>query len=245
MNITILPALADNYIYVLESGDAVAIVDPGEAKPVLDWVAQTGKTPTHILLTHHHSDHIGGAAELARQFGAKIIGATTDAHRLPPLDRAMEPGETIAIGDSETRIIAVPGHTLGHIAWWFERAKCAFAGDALFSLGCGRIFEGNPTMMWQSLQALAALPPETALYCGHEYTAANARFALSLDPENPVIQRLAQRPVPTMPTILKDELAANPFLRCADPSFTASLGLGEKSPVEVFAALRQRKDHFR
>jgi hydroxyacylglutathione hydrolase len=245
MIVTILPALDSNYIYVLESGAAIAVVDPGAAKPVFDWAAQTGKTPTHILLTHHHSDHVGGVAELRQRFGAVIIGAAADAHRLPPLDHAVNSAETIAIGNDPVKIIAVPGHTLGHIAYWFETAHMAFVGDALFSLGCGRMFEGTPEMMYQSLQALAGLPPETEVYCGHEYTAANARFALTVEPANHAIQQIAARPLPTMPTTIWDERAANPFLRCAEPAIAAAVGLPNGSPVEVFAELRRRKDRFR
>jgi hydroxyacylglutathione hydrolase len=235
--IHIIPAFTDNYIYALTSGDAVMIVDPGEAGPVLRWV-ETHAAPTHLLLTHHHSDHIGGAVELAARFKAQIVGAAMDAARLPKLDRAVGDGDTFTIGAETIGVIATPGHTRGHIAYTLPNAQAVFAGDTLFSLGCGRLFEGTAAEMLHSLKRLAALPPETRLYCGHEYTLANARFALSVASQDAELQKEVEQikdkrehKLATIPSTIAYERRFNPFLKC--------------ETAEEFAELRQMKDSFK
>jgi hydroxyacylglutathione hydrolase len=240
LEIVPVPALSDNYVWLLrdEATGTVAVVDPGEAAPVEAALAARGWEPALILLTHHHGDHVGGVAALKAAHGAAVIGAAADAHRLPALDRAVSPGETVAVGESEAVVIATPGHTRGHIAYHFARAGVLACGDTLFSLGCGRLLEGSPEEMFASLGRLAALPDATAVLCGHEYTLANARFALTVEPDNAALraraaeaeaQRAAGRP--TLPVTLGVEKAANPFLRAPD--------------VARFAALRAAKDAFR
>jgi hydroxyacylglutathione hydrolase len=249
--VTAIPCLNDNYAWgiALEEGSA-AVVDPSEAAPVQRWLDGAGLTLRWILLTHHHGDHIGGAEALARRHGARIAGAAADRHRLPPLDRTLEDGQRLEIGGLSARVFAVPGHTSGHLAFVVEDAL--FAGDALFSFGCGRVFEGTHAQMWSSMLRLRALPGHARLCCGHEYTAANLRFARHLLPDEPdlaqaerqVAQRRSQG-LPTLPTPMGEQIALNPFLRCDDPAMRARLGLEDRAPAEVFAAIRSRKDRFR
>ena len=240
LDIVPVPVLSDNYVWLLrdEATGAVAVVDPGEAPPVEAALAARGWAPALILLTHHHGDHVGGVAALKAAYGAAVIGAAADAHRLPALDRAVSPGETIAVGECQALVIDTPGHTRGHIAYHFAEAGVLACGDTLFSLGCGRMFEGSAEEFFAALQRLAALPDETLVLCGHEYTQANARFALTVEPDNAALraraaeieaQRAAGRP--TLPVTLGAEKAANPFLRAPD--------------VARFAALRAAKDSFR
>nr|WP_211113981.1 hydroxyacylglutathione hydrolase [Azospirillum picis] len=230
----------------------VGVVDPGEAGPVQAALERRGWTLTHILLTHHHDDHIGGAAELKARYRATVIGARADAHRIPDLDVALGDGDRTMFGEQTARVMAVPGHTSGHIAFWFEGAESLFCGDTLFSLGCGRLFEGTPAQMWQSLQDLRALSPSTRIYCGHEYTLSNGRFALTVDPDNGALRErmdevtaLRDRGQPTIPTTIGLERRTNPFLRADDPAVQAAVGMAGVPAVEVFAELRRRKDHFR
>lgn len=250
LSVTLIPAFQDNYIYLLRSGDAVGVVDPGDAAPVVAALDAAGLKATHIFNTHHHADHIGGDAELVRRYGCTVIGHAADSHRIA-LDVALGDGDHVAFGETEARVIATPGHTSGHIAFWFERDLALFAGDTLFSLGCGRLFEGTAAQMWHSLSRLAALPDDALLYCGHEYTQSNARFALSVDPDNAALRQLAGEIAErraagraTIPARLSLEKLTNPFLRAGTPELARAVGL-EGAPSEaVFAEIRRRKDQF-
>ena len=253
LQIVTVPCLQDNYAYLAhdDATDATAVIDVPDAAPVLNALDQRGWKLSHILITHHHGDHIDGVPALAGATGARVIGAAADADRLPPLDEAVSEGDTIRIGMEEGRIIDVSGHTKGHIAYYFPGSKAVFTADSLMALGCGRLFEGTPKMMWHSLTKLAVLPPDTMVYSGHEYTAANARFAKTIEPDNPdLIQRTADIQAaraadrPTVPSRLSTELATNPFLRAHLPSVKALIGLPESSDVESFAEIRARKDRF-
>jgi hydroxyacylglutathione hydrolase len=232
--------LSDNYAWLLRDSatGAVAIVDPAEPKPIIAALEQAGGRLDMILLTHHHADHIVGADEVRARFGAKMVGAAADAHRLPKLDVAVKEGDTVKFGAAEARVIETPGHTRGQINYFFPDGGILLSGDTLFSLGCGRLIEGNAEEMFASLRKLAALPGDTKVCCGHEYTESNARFALSVDGGNAaLVARTAQAKqqrasgVPTVPSSMADELAANPFLRAPD--------------VASFAKLRAGKDSFR
>ena len=240
MQVTPVPILADNYAWLLrcESTGATAIVDPAEEGPVAAAIEAAGGRLDLILLTHHHSDHVAAVAPIRARFGGQVVGAEADRHRLPPLDRGLREGDTVQLGEAEALVIDTPGHTLGHISFHFPRADVLLPGDTLFSLGCGRLLEGTAADMFASLRKLAALPDATRVLCGHEYTAANARFALSVDPDNAALQARAaevrqQRAagLPTLPSLLGEERAANPFLRAPD--------------VDRLAALRAAKDVFR
>ncbi len=248
-----IPCLADNYAYLIhdpESGDT-ALVDAPEAAPVLAALQERGWRLGRILITHHHPDHVEGVEEIRKATGAQVLGAAADAHRLPPLDRALKEGDSLPLGGEAGVVIDVPGHTIGHIAFHFPATGAVFTADSLMALGCGRLFEGTPAQMWESLGKLAALPGETLVCPGHEYTEANARFALTIEPENPALQararEIAERRasgLPTVPARLDEELATNPFLRAAEPAIRARLGMENAPDVEVFAEIRHRKDNF-
>ena len=240
MLITPVPILTDNYAWLLrcERTGATAIVDPAEEAPVAAAIEAAGGRLDLILLTHHHSDHVAAVAPIRARFGGEVVGAEADRKRLPPLDRGLREGDTVRLGEAEARVIDTPGHTLGHISFFFEADEALVCGDTLFSLGCGRLLEGTAADMFASLRKLAALPDATRVLCGHEYTSSNARFALSVDPDNAALQaraaevrRLRADRSPTLPSLLGEEKAANPFLRAAD--------------VDRLAALRAAKDAFR
>lgn len=248
-----LLVLNDNYIFLLHEPDSgtTAVVDPAEAAPVSAALKQRGWRLTHILNTHHHHDHTGGNLALKAESGCTIIGAADDAARIPGLDHGVRDGDVVRLGGAEAQVLEVPGHTSGHVAYWFAADQAVFCGDTLFSLGCGRMFEGTPAGFWHSLSRLRALPPETRVFCAHEYTESNLRFAESVDPGNPAlttfgerVRRLRAAGEATVPSRLADECAANPFLRADDPALVAHLGLGGCPPDQVFATLRQAKDRF-
>lgn len=255
LEIIVLPALSDNYIFLLHdtlTGDTAA-VDPADAAPVMLALQQRGWRLDYIFNTHHHADHVGGNLKLKAQTGCRIIGAADDSARIPGIDIALNDGEQIQLGENYIKVMATPGHTLGHIVYYCEGSQALFCGDTLFSLGCGRLFEGSAAQMWQSLQTLKALPPQTRIYCAHEYTEANGRFALNVEADNEALQqrlrevaKLRRENQPSLPSTLESELACNPFLREHSSSIRQLLELDDNAtPIEVFANLRARKDSFR
>jgi hydroxyacylglutathione hydrolase len=233
-----------------ETGET-ALIDAPEEKPVLEAIERTGWTPTLILTTHHHIDHVEANLALKKRFGLKIIGPKKEEAKIPGIDQSVDGGDVFKLGSQEVRVLFTPGHTLGHISYYLPEGATLFAADTLFALGCGRLLEGTPAMMWKSLQALSALPPETAVYCGHEYTQSNARFALSVDPDNAALKtRTAEIDAlradgrATLPTTIGRELHTNPFLRPHDPAIRRLLGMEVASDEAVFAEIRKRKDIF-
>lgn len=238
--------LTDNYAWLLNGNGRTALIDAPEAAPILAELAARGWSLDLIALTHHHADHIQAVAELVAMTGARVIGNAQDAARLPPLDQAFNPGDTVLICDEAARVIDVPGHTIGHIAFHLPESAMAFTADSLMALGCGRLFEGDAPTMWASLSRLNALPAETLICSGHDYCRGNGAFALSVDPDNAALQkRLAETAAgqrPCAPATLAEERATNPFLRVAE--LRDSLGLQGESDAAVFAALRRMKDGF-
>jgi hydroxyacylglutathione hydrolase len=253
MRITLIPCLSDNYAYLIESGGEVAVVDPSEPGPVIAALEGKGLTRLdHILNTHHHFDHTGGNAPLKEKYGATITGPRADMHRITAIDRGVGEGDTVTVGDSAWRVFDIPAHTSGHIALWCPEHQAVFTGDTMFAMGCGRLFEGTPAQMWASLSKLAALPGETRVYCGHEYTASNGRFALSVDAGNAAltarmeqVNRLRADGKPTIPSTIAEERATNPFLRSNTADLAVAAGKPVSDPVAVFAELRARKDNFK
>ena len=253
LDLVTIPCLSDNYAFLIHdpaSGET-AVIDVPDAAPILNALHQRGWALSQILLTHHHADHIQGVAELRAATGAKVAGNAADAHRLPPLDTALTEGQTLQVGTESGTVIDVSGHTLGHIAFHFPASALVFTADSLMACGCGRLFEGTGPQMWDSLSKLARLPPETLVCSGHEYTTSNARFAMSLEPDNQaLISRVGaiadarDKGQPTVPSRLSEELATNPFLRASLPQMKARLGLTEASDAAVFTEIRARKDRF-
>lgn len=229
------------------------MVDPAEHEPVAKALALNGWPPlTHILNTHHHGDHVGANLSLKEAFDLEIIGPLSDKDRIPGIDTAVSDGDVISLGGVDIRVFDCPGHTRGHIAFYSESAQSLFCGDTLFALGCGRMFEGTAQQMWSSLQKFLPLPDDTKVYCAHEYTQSNARFAVTVDPNNEALkQRKAEidsmrsQGIPTIPSLLGVEKATNPFLRPNCPAIRSALGMGQdREDWEVFGELRGRKDKF-
>lgn len=248
-----IPVLSDNFVYLLHDTESglTAAVDPAVADPVRKVLAKKGWRLSHILNTHHHFDHVGANEELKAEFGCTIVGAKADAARIPGIDVTVTEGDTVSLGASTARVFDVPGHTSGHIAYWFEDAGALFCGDTLFSMGCGRLFEGTPEQMWGSLQKFLGLPGETKIYCAHEYTQSNGAFALSLEPGNAALRArmdevvaLREAGKPTVPSTMAMEKATNPFLRPDSAELQEQVGLPGGDLVEVFAETRRRKDSF-
>lgn len=252
--IRLVPCLSDNYAVILHDTvtDATAVVDVPEAAPVIAALEKEGWTPTHILVTHHHADHVQGIPAVKARYGATVVGPRAEAAQIPGIDVTVVDGDPVAVGSLIGRVLETPGHTAGHVSYLFEGEDLLFAGDTLFTLGCGRPLECDPPVLWASLQRLRVLPETLAVYSGHEYTLSNARFALSVDPDNPDLARLfaeAERRraqgLPTVPSRLGDELRANPFLRADDPAMAARLELAGADPAAVFTELRGRKNSFK
>ncbi len=245
------PALSDNYGVLIHDAEAhlTAAIDAPDAATVRAALAAKGWKLTHIFTTHHHSDHTAGNLELKAETGCTIFGPKAEAAKIPGLDRAFGDGDTFRFGATEVRVLDTPGHTLGHISYWLPEANVAFVGDTLFAMGCGRVIEGTMAMMWASLDKLRALPPTTVLYCGHEYTVANARFALTIEPDNAAlvarasqVEALRKAGQPTLPTRLDVELATNPFLRPQVASIRQRLDMASASDADVFGEIRLRKN---
>ena len=253
LDLVTIPCRQDNYAYLIhdpQSG-ATALIDAPEAAPILAALSVRGWQLGQIFITHHHTDHVEGVAELRAATGAQVSGAAADAHRLPPLDRALVPGDSVTVGAESGSVLDMPGHTIGHIAFHFAAAQLLFTADSLMALGCGRLFEGTAEQMWRALGTLDALPDATLVCSGHEYTQSNARFAQTIEPGNTALHARAARiaearakDMPTVPSLLGLERATNPFLRAHLPHVKSSLGLPNASDVESFAELRQRKDRF-
>ena len=253
LTIHMFPCLADNYGYLLhdaESG-ATAAVDTPDAHAIAAELEKKGWRLTHILNTHHHADHAGGNLELKRRTGCTIVGPRADAARIPGIDVSVGEGDVVELGAHRATVYDTPGHTRGHIVYHFAAARAAFVGDTLFALGCGRLFEGTPAQMWGSLQKILRWPDDTRLYCAHEYTQSNARFALTVEPQNRLLQaraadvaRLRAAGTATVPSTLGEERATNPFLRPQSDDLRATIGLAAAEDVDVFAKTRALKDAF-
>lgn len=254
LTIDYLPVLNDNYIYLLHesSTQKTAAVDPALAEPVIEMLKERGWRLDYIFNTHHHGDHVGGNLQLKQATGCKIVGAAADRARIPGIDIAVKEGDQIQLGSCNFKIINTPGHTLGHIVYYCAESQALFCGDTLFSMGCGRLFEGTAEQMWHSLQKLKALPGDTRIYCAHEYTQANGRFALTLEADNPDLQQrmhevaaLREKNRPTLPSTIALEMATNPFLREHSPSLRKAVTANDAdTPAQVFAKARLLKDRF-
>ncbi len=251
LQVTLIPALSDNYIYLVRDDQTgtTAVVDPADAAPVTAALEARGWTLDLILNTHHHGDHTAGNAALKQRYGAMVWGPAAERARIGELDRPLAAGDRVTVGGDTALVFETPGHTAGHISLFFEQSHLLFSGDTLFALGCGRMFEGDAEQFWASLSRLRDLPDDTLVYCGHEYTQSNARFARSLDPANADLAARAERidtqraaGEPTIPFELGLDKRTNPFLRADDPGLQAKLGLGGADPAQVFAEIRRRKD---
>ncbi len=246
------PCLYDNYCVLVHDHDtnSTAAIDAPDADAVRLALGDNGWNLTHILVTHHHADHTQGIADLKLETGCHVIGPAEEASKIPTLDETVNDGDSFKFGSEQVNVISTPGHTLGMVNFHFTESKVVFTGDTLFALGCGRVFEGDLDMMWNSLQKLMQLPPETMVYCGHEYTQANADFSLTIDPDNKAliertseIAKLRAVNLPTIPTTVGRELETNPFLRASNKAIRTQLGMLDASDAEVFAEIRTRKDN--
>ena len=253
MQITSIPCLTDNYAYIIndENSNTVGVVDPSEAQPIISFLEKKNLKLNYILNTHHHFDHIGGNIELKKKYNAKILGFIGDKHRIPGIDITLRDNEQWNFSNSTVKILHIPGHTLGHICFFFEKEKIAFTGDTLFSLGCGRIFEGDHKQMLISLNKIKKLPKTTKIYCGHEYTYKNAEFCMKYDSQNSdlikqfqKIKKLRSNNLPTVPVSLEDELKSNIFLRCDQNDLKIKLNMKNQEDLKVFKKVRDLKDSF-
>ncbi|MBS0470251.1 MAG: hydroxyacylglutathione hydrolase [Proteobacteria bacterium] len=251
LSIELVPCLKDNYAYLIHDAEAglTAVVDPSEPEPVKAALERHGWRATHILNTHHHFDHTGGNLPLKEIYSAKVVGPEKDRERIPGIDEGVSEAKPWQFGSRSVPVLEIPAHTRAHIAFVFDDA--VFTGDTLFAMGCGRLFEGTPAMMWTSLSKLMALPDATKVYCGHEYTQSNGRFALTLEPGNEALTARMREvdaaramDAPTIPTTIGLEKATNPFLRTGSAEIRKSLGLIHADDVDVFAETRKRKDNF-
>jgi hydroxyacylglutathione hydrolase len=249
LEIAVIPCLTDNYAYLVKAGDQCAVVDPSEPGPVVAALRTRGWKLTHILNTHHHLDHTGGNLALKQDFGAEVVGPQKDAGRIPGIDTGVDEASGWEFAGRKVQVLEVPAHTRGAITFVIEGN--AFTGDTLFAMGCGRLFEGDPAMMWGSLSKLMRLPDATRIYCGHEYTQNNGRFALTLEPGNAALEaRMKEvkaaraKGATTMPSSMGLEKATNPFLRVDSPEIRKTLGMENSDDVALFGEIRRRKDRF-
>ncbi len=249
--IRVFTCLTDNFGYLVHdsASGATASIDAPEAAPIIAALEREGWTLTDILITHHHGDHVGGVAELKQRYGCRVVAPHDKTAKIANVDQRVANADVVKVGNLLARVLETPGHTLDHISYVFDNDKAVFAADTLFSIGCGRVFEGNYPMMWDSLLKLRALPDDFRLYCGHEYTASNIKFALTIEPDNPALKaraeevtRLRAANEPTIPVLLGEEKKANVFLRADDPAVAARLHMKGAKPADVFGELRERKN---
>ncbi len=248
-----IPVLSDNFVYLAREPESgyVAVVDPAVVDEVMDEARKLDWKITHILNTHHHPDHVGGNLEIKEATGCTIVGPAHDPDRIPGMDVQVKDGDTYDFGKARAEVFFVPGHTRGHIAYWFKDSDALFCGDTLFSIGCGRLFEGTPAQMWDSLQRLRQLPKSTRIYCAHEYTEANIHFAVTIEPDNQALRKreaevkaLRAEGKYSVPSVMEEECEANPFLRADAPELAAAIGMQGRDPVDIFTEVRHRKDNF-
>ena len=253
MNIKIISCLNDNYSYLIheEKTNTVAIIDPSEFEPCDEVIKKKYKKLDYILNTHHHYDHVGGNEKLKKKYSSTILGFEDDKDRIPGIDKYLNDNQNFKIGNLNFLVIFVPGHTIGHVAFYLEKEKIVFTGDTLFSLGCGRVFEGTYEQMYKSINKLKKLPEETKIYCGHEYTKQNLKFCLKYDPNNEYLKKkrawldIKQKSkLPSIPVSIKEELKTNIFLRCNEQDVKSALNLKNSSEQEIFVKLRDLKDNF-
>lgn len=253
LTLTTVPCLSDNYAFIIGNPDTreAAVIDVPEAAPINAAIKASGWQLTTVLLTHHHPDHVQGLDDLDNRAGLHVMGSCDDAHRLPALHTCLHDGDIISVCGHDAHVIDVSGHTINHIAFHFPTDKLAFTADSLMALGCGRLFEGTHTQAWASLKKIRALPRDTLICSGHEYTQSNAKFAATLDPHNNeltsrilAINAARRANQPTVPSTLDLEIRTNPFLRADDPALMAHLGMSNADPRDVFAEIRTRKDNF-
>ena len=253
LEITIIKCLSDNYSYLVrdKKTNLVGVIDPSEFSPVDIEISKSYKKLDFILNTHHHNDHVGGNIDLKKKYNSKIICSSYDEKKIPGVDIKKSDGDQFSLGETNFKIIHIPGHTLGHIAFYAEQANVIFTGDTLFSLGCGRVFEGTFKQMFESLEKIKNLPKNTVMYCGHEYTEKNGQFCISIDKENTKLKNRiedaknkTQKKLPTLPVTLGEEIETNIFLRCDDKKIKSNLKMDNSSKLEVFTRLRSLKDNF-
>ena len=253
MKIEIIPCLNDNYSYLIhdEISNTVAIVDPSEFIPCDTIISKNYKKLDFILNTHHHYDHVGGNEELKKKYNSKVLGFENDKNRIPQIDTVLKDNQEFKIGTLNFTTIFIPGHTRGHVAFYFKKERVVFSGDTLFSLGCGRVFEGTYKQMFQSLNKLKNLPGETKVYCGHEYTFKNLEFCLKFNPNNDFLKKKKKdielslkNKKPTIPSTIADEIKANIFFRVNDPDVKKAINLENSPDIEIFTKLRDLKDNF-
>ena len=253
MNIEIIPCLNDNYSYLIHDqiSNTVAIVDPSEFIPCDTIISKNYKKLDFILNTHHHYDHVGGNEELKKKYNSKVLGFENDKNRIPQIDTVLKDNQEFKIGTLNFTTIFIPGHTRGHVAFYFKKERVVFSGDTLFSLGCGRVFEGTYKQMFQSLNKLKNLPGETKVYCGHEYTFKNLEFCLKFNPNNDFLKKKKddiklslKNKKPTIPSTIADEIKANIFFRVNDPDVKKAINLENSPDIEIFTKLRDLKDNF-
>ena len=251
--IRLFRCLSDNYGVLLHdpATGATASIDAPEAAPVEAALKAKGWKLTDLLVTHHHADHTDGIPALKQKYGCRVVAPAEVSQKYPFVDETVREGDKVKVGNLTGNVIDTPGHTAGHISYWFHDDALAFVGDTLFSIGCGRVIEGTPEMMWASLKKLRDLPDNTEIYCGHEYTLANIKFAQTVEPNNAALKARADeaadeiaKKLPTIPTMIGEEKKANPFLRADIPEVAAGVGMAGRAAAEVFAEIRERKNRF-